>query len=539
MGEGEFSIHGYNIVTLLKRLEAATSRLEDVTIFQESATDISSSSKEITTNSENTMAVGGAAVGGDAVGGGAAGGDAVTTSSSLPPAIKAYKKFIDEYVNPFVALSVEIDPVVGKQAEVFKKAAEMEGDFLWAASLSKKVTPSDAVFAEVLKPINEAIGKVVELKDANRTSKFNNNLATVAEGVPVLGWICVDTPVSYIPDFKDSSQFWSNRILKEFKDKDETQVNWAKAFTAVFDGLKAFVKEYETTGPTWKVDGADIKEEIEKVKGGDKIPVEESAVPVAPSAGGPPPPPPPPPPASVFEAHAVSKDSETSGTDGGMNAVFSELNRGADITKGLKKVDKSQMTHKNPALRASSNVASQKPVPPRKPKNLSKKKEVASKPPQKEFVDNKWMVINYNETDDGLPIVLEVSMDQSVFIANSESIVVQIKGKVNAVTINSCKKVGVVLERGISSVEIIKSNHVELQIIDHVPTIAADQTDTLTIYLSATSLDTEIFTSSTTSLNVEIPDGDDMKELAAPEQLKHVIDTKSRKMVSTAVEHAS
>jgi hypothetical protein len=36
--------------------------------------------------------------------------------------------------------------------------------------------------------------------------------------------------------------------------------------------------------------------------------------------------------------------------------VFAELNRGAEVTKGLRKVDKSEMTHKNPALRASSAV---------------------------------------------------------------------------------------------------------------------------------------------------------------------------------------
>ena len=32
------------------------------------------------------------------------------------------------------------------------------------------------------------------------------------------------------------------------------------------------------------------------------------------------------------------------------------MNAGADVTKGLKKVDKDQMTHKNPSLRASGVV---------------------------------------------------------------------------------------------------------------------------------------------------------------------------------------
>ena len=41
---------------------------------------------------------------------------------------------------------------------------------------------------------------------------------------------------------------------------------------------------------------------------------------------------------------------------GGVAAVFAELNRGEEVTKGLRKVDKSEMTHKNPALRAGSVV---------------------------------------------------------------------------------------------------------------------------------------------------------------------------------------
>lgn len=40
-----------------------------------------------------------------------------------------------------------------------------------------------------------------------------------------------------------------------------------------------------------------------------------------------------------------------------MNSVFASLNQGESVTKGLKKVDKSEMTHKNPELRASSVVA--------------------------------------------------------------------------------------------------------------------------------------------------------------------------------------
>jgi adenylyl cyclase-associated protein len=83
-----------------------------------------------------------------------------------------------------------------------------------------------------------------------------------------------------------------------------------------------------------------------------------------------------------------------------MNAVFGDLNKGSDVTKGLKKVDPSQMTHKNPSLRASapvptrsdsnSSLRSKSPAPPkaRKPESMRTKK-----PPKKELDGNKWIIV--------------------------------------------------------------------------------------------------------------------------------------------------
>src|SRR5271168_521267 len=122
--------------------------------------------------------------------------------------------------------------------------------------------------------------------------------------------------------------------------------------------MQSYVKEYHTTGLVWNprvchsylsmsycplltpnfLQGVTIEQ------------YKASNTTSAPSAPGPPPPPPPPPPSStVPNANAVPPA-------GGTAAVFAQLNCGEDVTKGLRKVDKSEMTHKNPALRASSVV---------------------------------------------------------------------------------------------------------------------------------------------------------------------------------------
>lgn len=85
----------------------------------------------------------------------------------------------------------------------------------------------------------------------------------------------------------------------------------------------------------------------------------------APSEGGapPPPPPPPPPPAPGAPppppppAPAASSTTTGAGSSGGdMSSVFAQLNQGESVTKGLRHVDKSEMTHKNPELRTAGVV---------------------------------------------------------------------------------------------------------------------------------------------------------------------------------------
>lgn len=517
-----FSIQGYNLVTLLKRLEAATSRLEDVTIYQENHT-VPSANKAIEKGA------------GDDAGGEPAAVEAaapapapVAAAAEVPKSIQEFDLFIDGKIAPYVELSKKIDPVLGEQAETFEQAVRKEREVLHAAAQSKKVSVEDEAFQKLaIAPINGLIMKVISLKDDNRSSKHFNLLNAVAEGVAVLGWIVTTTPVSYIPDFKDSAQFWTNRVLKDCKGKEDEQlhVEWVKTFLGIFDELKAYVKEYQTTGISWSG-----SEDFGKVLERETPAAPDAAAAGAASAPAPPPPPPPPPPADFFaeETAAAKPPAAAEATEGGMGAVFAQLNKGEAITSGLKKVDKSQMTHKNPELRKKAV-----PMPPKKPKSLSRAAAPggqgdggvrAKKPPQHELVDNKWMVTNMTKADCDGVVTIHGSMDQSVYIGNCDGIVVQIRGKVNAISINLCARVGVVVDRAISSVEMTKCQRCEIQVVEAVPVINIDQSESISAYLSQSALGVELYTSCCTAVNVNVPaagaDADaDLKEVAISEQL--------------------
>ena len=229
-----------------------------------------------------------------------------------------------------------------------------------------------------------------------------------------------------------------------------------------------------------------------------------------------------------------------------MDAVFSQLNRGADVTKGLKKVDKSQMTHKNPSLRAQDSgdsvSRSRSRGPETKPKPVSMRKNSTASTPvkkqvKKELDGNKWLIENFDSPSS--PIEIEVSQTQSILISGCKNTTIILKGKANAVSIDNSSRTQLLIETLISSVDVIKSPNFAIQVTGSLPTILMDQVDGASIYLGKDSLHTEVFTSKCSSVNIVLPpvgDEDDSRECPLPEQLRTFV--KDGKLVSEIVEHA-
>jgi adenylyl cyclase-associated protein len=72
----------------------------------------------------------------------------------------------------------------------------------------------------LIKPTQQSLNEVCEYKEKNRPSPFFNHLSTVSEGIGALGWVTIEPkPAPYVGELRDSSQFYANRVIKEFKDK--------------------------------------------------------------------------------------------------------------------------------------------------------------------------------------------------------------------------------------------------------------------------------------------------------------------------------
>ena len=224
-----------------------------------------------------------------------------------------------------------------------------------------------------------------------------------------------------------------------------------------------------------------------------------------------------------------------------MNAVFDDLNKGSDVTRGLKKVDASQMTHKNPSLRATAPVPTRSdsdgslrgksPAPGKKPKPESMR---TKKPPRKELDGNRWIIENY-DSETSL-VEIDAELNQTILISRCKNTTIQIHGKTNAISVDNSSRTSLIVDSLVSSVDVIKCPNFAIQVIGMLPTILLDQVDGATVFLSQESLNTEIFTSKCSSVNINVPTEDDSVENAIPEQIRSYI--KDGKVVSEIVEHA-
>jgi adenylyl cyclase-associated protein len=317
-----------------------------------------------------------------------------------------------------------------------------------------------------------------------------------------------------------------------FRPENKTFVDWVRAYYKLFDAQIEYAKKYHLGGITWNPNGIDAKEAAKQTSNSPS-----SSIPPPPPfpSGGIPPPPPglPPPPGSAPAPKKAAPD---------MNAIFDDLNKGSDVTRGLKKVDTSQMTHKNPSLRATAPVPTRSdsngslrgksPAPPgKKPKPEGMR---TKKPPRKELDGNRWIVENYESPSEVVEIDAEIN--HTILISRCKATTVRINGKANAISVDNSSRTSLIIDSLVSSVDVIKCPNFAIQVIDTLPTILLDQVDGAIVYLSKESLNTEIFTSKCSSINISLPVEDDYTENPVPEQMRSYV--KNGKVISEIVEHA-
>uniref|UniRef100_A0A668AB98 Adenylyl cyclase-associated protein n=1 Tax=Myripristis murdjan TaxID=586833 RepID=A0A668AB98_9TELE len=412
--------------------------------------------------------------------------------------VEAYDDIISGPVAQYISLSQNIGGDVKKHADLMKEAFTCQRQLLVIASSHQK--PPDEVLTGLLQPVSKLINQVQAFREQNRSSTFFNHLSAVSESVPAFGWVAmVRCGVAGGPE----------------REGDKAHVDWVKAYQSIWTKMQDYIKEHHTTGLAWS-----------------KTVTSASAP--APVGGCPPPPPPGPPPPPMDFSSGGGGDSDAGAS---RNALFASINKGSDITKGLKHVSDDQKTHKNPSLRgqAAPVRTGPKPFSSASPRPAASATPTRTLPPVLELDGKKWKVEN-QEGAQGL-VISDTELKQVVYAFKCNNSMLQVKGKINSITLDNCKKMSLVFDDVVGIVEVINCRDVKVQVMGKIPTISINKTDGCHVYLSKDSLSCEIISAKSSEMNILVPQKDgEFSEIPVPEQFKTVWDGK--KLVTTATEIA-
>eukprot|EP00213_Chloropicon_mariensis_P002918 CAMPEP_0197477760 /NCGR_PEP_ID=MMETSP1309-20131121/20464_1 /TAXON_ID=464262 /ORGANISM="Genus nov. species nov., Strain RCC998" /LENGTH=478 /DNA_ID=CAMNT_0043018883 /DNA_START=95 /DNA_END=1531 /DNA_ORIENTATION=- len=456
-------------------------------------------------------------VGGSPASGGTAPAPAATPSSggggSASASVEAFNAIVSEKVGKLVKLAEAIgDGDLIKTTGFLKAAFDEEAKIVSAIASCKK--PTMQVLQGLLKPTADQIGLCYDFAGDRKNKSFQHT-KVMSECMQGLTWVAyqegsgMSMPTKTVQESWGCAEFFANKLLMQYRGKDQNQVDWVNSLKDIMHTLAAYVKEHHPTGPSWNAGGQDVKN------------FSGSSAGATGGSGGPPAAPPPPPPGSLTE----SKPSGGSSGAPSKAALFSELNKGSAVTSGLKKVT-ADMKAKNRSDRSGLvKVKAKKPA------------AAGPKVGKTGLVAGKWVVEGHVQNKE---IVLEdgLKTNQAVLISQNQDCLIQVKGKVNSIIIDNCKKVGVIFQDVISTVEMVNCKSIQLQPLGKVPTIAIDKTDGIQIFMSKESLDAEITSAKSSEMNITVPDGDDdFKEIALPEQF--VSKFVDGKFVTAPAEHSA
>lgn len=428
-------------------------------------------------------------------------GDCVNgIDGGLSQSVEAFDVLLRGPASEYLKHSQAIGSEVEKHAEMVNKALQTQRTFLKMAATHQQ--PAKTELHDLLKPISDHIQDIQNFRERNRGSQLFNHLSAVSESIAALGWVAVcQKPGPYVKEMNDAATFYTNRVLKDYKETDKRHVDWVRSYLSVWAEMQSFIKEHHTTGLEWSKNGPIAPASLVSSTPAQSVPC--------------PPPPPGPPP--VFSDNDPKPQADIAAAQ--HSALFAQLNQGMDITKGLKHVSDDQKTHKNPNLRSSKTKTKNKnPKPASSPKGAAQKKS-----PVLELEGKKWRVENFEQKHD--LVIDETELKQVVYAFNCNNSTLQIKGKINSIIIDNCKKLGLVFENVVGIVEIINCKSIQLQVLGKVPTMSINKTEGCQVYLSKDSLNCDIVSAKSSEMNILVPQGeDDYKEFPVPEQFKTVWD---------------
>lgn len=437
----------------------------------------------------------------------ATGGD--SSADDVSPAVAGYQSHMTKAGKPFIDACTSISGLKDTGANIQTIWDGIGAIILLASKCKKPTTPLGEALSTQLKPIQDAVASV---RSKRLDRKYDWHIKGIMEMLVSVSWVVMSAPPapsSFIKETIGSSDFWSNKIRKEYKlKKDDPEaakhIAFCDTMKALILDLADYAKEFHMSGLFWNPRGIPI----EDYKGSDDGSSSKTSAPTP----------------------APTKPIASSKSPGD---VMNELAKrrstdGTSAATGLKKVSRDQQTWRKEykATSATSPVPSATVKPSQvKASQKAAPKKMGQPVCRYQEVGCKWFVEYQSETSNpnGLCTIEVKSPKDQIYIFKAENATIHIKGKVKSIIVDSAFKSNVIFESAISSCETVNCKKVQIQSTGLCPSFSIDKTDGCLVYLSKEAVPvTNFVTTKSSEMNVSWEDeAGEVKECPIPEQFVH------------------
>lgn len=438
----------------------------------------------------------------------------LSSSDDVNPRLIAYDEHVSRALQPFIDACTSLGPEMENMGRPIKEIWSSMRQLVSLGTVYQR--PSTGSIAEALQPhLVPCQQSMSIIQKARIDRKFDYHIKAMLEMLSCVSWVVMSpppAPTSFIKDTIGASDFWSNKIRKEYKDKTSDEegqhVKFCDTMKTLILDLSAYVKEHHLSGLAWNPNGKDFAEA--KVGEG--------------SGGG----------TSAATTSSTMASASCHSVAGGN--VFAELIKkktddGTSAATGLKKVTKEQQTWRK-EFKKDDTTSVQPVLQPVPTTNAAYSKFGGTRktmgPPKCEYQERgcKWIIENQTKEtcEGGICKVTVTDVKQHVYIFNCDNCTIQITGKLKSIILDSCTKLGVVFDTAISACEIVNCKRVQVQTTNICPSFAIDKTDGIVVHLTGGEAisQTVFVTSKSSEMNVSwVDDNGEVKETPIPEQFQH------------------
>jgi adenylyl cyclase-associated protein len=177
------------------------------------------------------------------------------------PATKAFDKYFNSTVYKFADSCDDLE--MGDVGQLIVQT--FSGIRYVVVLASKSKMPDDmAELGQYLTPITDPVSKIRNLR---LQRDFDNHQKAIMEMLACVSWVTMrapNLPAPFVKECIGSSDFWSNRIRKEFKGKDDdaslAQLAFCDNMKKTLQDLAVYIEEYHKTGLEFNPKGVSLAE---------------------------------------------------------------------------------------------------------------------------------------------------------------------------------------------------------------------------------------------------------------------------------------